>query len=304
MGELPFGMRVLERGWLSSNCVLFSGGAKTSLVDSGYYTHADQTLAMVEAILGQKSLDCLINTHLHSDHCGGNATLQARYPKLRTLIPPGQANDVRNWDPVALSYAPTGQHCPPFKFSTTLKSGELIYLGHEEWEIYSAPGHDPDAIILFEPKKRILISGDALWERGFGVIFPELEGKDGFAEVTATLDQIEQLEPRLVIPGHGRVFAYTPQIMEYARQRLIGFRDDPVRHARHAAKVLLKFKLLEQQSQKLNQFVDWSLNTPCLIEIHRRFFHAQSTPSWVLALCDDLIKSGAARLEGSDILNA
>ena len=122
--------------------------------------------------------------------------------------------------------------------------------------------------------------------------------------MTATLDQIEQLEPRLVIPGHGRVFAYTPKIMEYARQRLIGFRDDPVRHARHAAKVLLKFKLLEQQSQKLNQFVDWSLNTPCLIEIHRRFFHAQSTPSWVLALCDDLIKSGAARLEGSDILNA
>ena len=304
MWELPFGLRVFERGWLSSNCVLFSGGAKTALVDSGYYTHAVQTLAMVEAILGVRSLDCLINTHLHSDHCGGNATMQARFPELTTFIPPGQAKDVRNWDPVALSYKATGQHCPPFKFSTTLKSGERIYLGHEEWEIYSAPGHDPDAVILFEPQKRVLISGDALWERGFGVIFPELDGKDGFAEVAATLDQIEKLGPRIVIPGHGRVFAYTPQIMEYARQRLIGFREDPVRHAHHAAKVLLKFKLLEQQSQKLDQFVDWSLNTPCLTAIHRRFFHFQSPLSWALALCDDLVKSGAARLESSDILNA
>lgn len=304
MWELPFGMRVLERGWLSSNCVLFSDGATTALVDSGYYTHADQTLAMVEAILGDRPLDGLINTHLHSDHCGGNARLQARYPALVTLIPAGQANHVRNWDPDALSYAPTGQHCPPFEFSTTLKSGERIYLGHEKWEIYSAPGHDPDAIILFEPQQRVLISGDALWERGFGVIFPELDGMNGFSEVAATLDQIEHLEPRIVIPGHGRVFGFTPQIMDYARHRLLGFRDNPVKHARHAAKVLLKFKLLEQQSQKLDQFVDWSLNTPCLTQIHLRFFHSQSPSSWALALCDDLVKSGAARLEGSDILNA
>lgn len=304
MWELPVGMHVLERGWLSSNCVLFSDGATTALVDSGYYSHADQTLAMVEAILGDRPLDALINTHLHSDHCGGNATLQARYRTMLTLIPPGQANHVKNWDPVALSYAPTGQHCPPFKFTSTLKSGERIDLGQEEWEIYSAPGHDPDAIILFEPQKRVLISGDALWERGFGVIFPELEGMDGFAEVAATLDQIEHLAPRIVIPGHGRVFGYTPQIMDHARQRLISFRDDPVKHARHAAKVLLKFKLLEQQSQKLDQFIDWSLSTPCLTQIHRSFFHSQSPSNWALALCDDLVKSGAARLAGSDIFNA
>jgi hypothetical protein len=33
----------------------------------------------------------------------------------------------------------------------------------------------------------VLISADALWENGFGVVFPELEGDDAFAIVAATL---------------------------------------------------------------------------------------------------------------------
>ena len=43
-------MRVFERGWLSSNNVLFTGDAP-ALVDSGYVTHAPQTLALVRHAL-------------------------------------------------------------------------------------------------------------------------------------------------------------------------------------------------------------------------------------------------------------
>jgi len=31
--------------------------------------------------------------------------------------------------------------------------------------------------MLFEPDRRILISADALWQNGFGAIFPEIEGE-------------------------------------------------------------------------------------------------------------------------------
>ena len=88
---LPTGLHVLERGWLSSNNIVFSDGAQTVMVDSGYCTHAAQTLALVEDILGERPLDLLVNTHLHSDHCGGNAALQNRYPALETRIPPGES---------------------------------------------------------------------------------------------------------------------------------------------------------------------------------------------------------------------
>src|SRR5207237_217473 len=77
--QLPPTLRVFERGWLSSNNVLFLGREETALVDSGYATHAEQTVALVTHALGGRTLDRLVNTHLHSDHCGGNAALQATF---------------------------------------------------------------------------------------------------------------------------------------------------------------------------------------------------------------------------------
>jgi hypothetical protein len=44
--RLPPSMQVFERGWVSSNNILFTG-AETAPVDSGYATHAPQTLALV-----------------------------------------------------------------------------------------------------------------------------------------------------------------------------------------------------------------------------------------------------------------
>lgn len=93
---LPAGVTVFERGWLSANNILFVGRQGSALVDSGYHTHSGQTLALIEQALGAQTLDLLINTHLHSDHCGGNSALQDRFPQIQTLIPPGQASFVRN----------------------------------------------------------------------------------------------------------------------------------------------------------------------------------------------------------------
>ena len=218
--QLPNGIQVFERGWLSSNNILFIGAQSSALVDSGYSTHAELTTGLVSAALQQGPLDLLLNTHLHSDHCGGNAVLQGNYPELQTLIPPGHASLVSSWDPVALNYVPSGQHCPRFKFDGLLLPGTEIQLADKAWQIHAAPGHDPHSVILFEPQSQTLISADALWEKGFGVVFPELEGDAAFDEVAATFDLIERLDPCWVIPGHGPVFRYRAEVLAYARARL------------------------------------------------------------------------------------
>jgi hypothetical protein len=53
---LPSDILLFERGWLSSNNVLLLGQDSTALVDSGYATHAPQTLALVGAALGGRPL--------------------------------------------------------------------------------------------------------------------------------------------------------------------------------------------------------------------------------------------------------
>lgn len=298
---LPSGMHVFERGWLSANNILFADGDHTVLVDSGYCTHSAQTLSLVEGVLGDRPLDTLVNTHLHSDHCGGNAALQARYPALQILIPPGHAHQVAQWDAAALSYLPTGQQCPRFGFDQTLQPGTNLRFGAAQWQVHAAAGHDPHSVIFFEPETKVLISADALWENGFGVVFPELEGSDAFAEVAATLDLIERLNPETVIPGHGRVFIYTPDILAKARQRLDFFIANPARHARHAVKVLLTFKLLEVQRQLIDEFTQWAVATPYFEQIRGRFFREVPLAVWLRQLYAELLAAGVAAKEGEYI---
>ncbi|ACD14861.1 MBL fold metallo-hydrolase [Paraburkholderia phytofirmans] len=244
MIALPESIRVFERGWLSSNNVLLVDDACAALVDTGYATHAPQTLALVRQALGAQPLDLIVNTHLHSDHCGGNALLQATWP-CRTVIPASEASVVRDWDETRLTFRATGQTCERFGFTGTIAPGARLRLGALDWDVLGAPGHDPHSLMLYCADERILISADALWENGFGVIFPELEGESGFAEEQAVLEAIAKLDVRLVIPGHGAPFTNVEQALERAFSRVAWLRADPARNAKNALKVLIVFKLLE-----------------------------------------------------------
>ena len=303
MPGLPAGLRVLERGWLSSNNILIQGRDQCALIDSGYYTHAAQTLALVQDTLGARPLDLLLNTHLHSDHCGGNAALQAAYGALQTHIPPGHAEAVRQWYLDTLGYAQAGQACPRFAVNACLPVGGEIQLGDSRWQVHAAPGHDPHSVILFEPASRTLVSADALWERGFGVVFLELEGQPGFDAVAATLDHIESLRPALVIPGHGTIFTDVAQALAQARQRLDSFVSDPARHDRHAAKVLLKFKLLSWQQVERDTLLQWVQATPHMHRLLAKCAPALEPGQAMDALLQDLQKAGVLRLQGSLVLN-
>lgn len=300
---LPDSIQVFQRGWLSSNNVLIRGSRQTVLIDSGYCTHAAQTQALVAHALDGRPLDLLINTHLHSDHCGGNAALQAAYPDLKTHIPPGHAHFVAAWNPDALTYGPTGQSCPQFRFDAKLEPGTEFQLGNALWEIHAAPGHDTHSVMLFEPVERILVSADALWERGFGVVFPELDGEGAFDEVASTLDIIESLQPTTVIPGHGAPFRDVATALTVARQRLDGFVRNPAKHMQYAAKVLLKFKLLEVQQLELQALVHWAQSTPYFASTFARHFSGVALAEAVEQLVRELVRSGAATMQGSAVHN-
>ena len=306
---LPPEMTVLERGWLSANNIVFRGADNrldggAAVVDTGYCTHAAQTVALIDAALQGQPLERIFNTHLHSDHCGGNAALQAAWPGVRTAVPPGHLAQVQGWDAYALSYTPTGQQCPRFRADAALLPGTEVRLGVRLWQVHAAPGHDPHSIVLFEPQDALLISADALWENGFGVVFPELEGEAAFAEVAATLDLIERLAPRTVIPGHGPVFYDAPRAIDTARRRLDGFVREPLKHALHGAKVLLKYKLLEWQQVALVDVQAWALATPYFNLLHTRYFAEMAFLPWLHSLVESLLRSGAATRQGDVLHNA
>ena len=261
------------------------------------------TVDLVKHALQSHSLQTLkkvVNTHLHSDHCGGNAALSQEFA-CDIYIPQAEEIAVREWNEDLLSYQNLGQECPRFKAQGVLIPGESIWLGQYPWKILSAPGHDPHSIMLYQADYQILISADALWESGFGVVFPELWGEGGFEEVAQTLRLIEGLPIQLVIPGHGKPFTDIAKAIAVAYSRLDYLSSDPTRNARHGAKVLLKYKLLEWRNKSLDEVNAWVKNTPTLKNIAQQL--SMNLDELALWLPQSLVQSGVATFEGDCLVN-
>jgi glyoxylase-like metal-dependent hydrolase (beta-lactamase superfamily II) len=300
-------LAVLERGWLSSNSVLFTPpDGETVLVDTGYGAHAAQTVALVRHALGSRTLARIVNTHLHSDHCGGNAALQSAHG-CAIDVPAGDADAVDRWDEDALSYRSTGQQCARFKRTGTVSAGDLLRLGGYDWQVIASPGHDPHSVVLHQPDLGVLISADALWEHGFGVVFPELDDvarSEGFDALRATLARLRALRARVVIPGHGAPFDDVEPALDRAERLLDTLAADPARHARHAAKVLIKFHLMEVRAEPLGRLRQWARQTPVFAAIRHRDAPSPGFDDWLLARLDELRRGGALRVEGGHAIDA
>jgi glyoxylase-like metal-dependent hydrolase (beta-lactamase superfamily II) len=299
------GLTVLQRGWLSSNNVLLHGqGAGAVLVDSSHLLHAQQTLALVRQALAGEALAGIVNTHLHSDHCGGNATLQAALGG-RITVPIRAFDAARTWDEDRLSYRHTGQRCQRFHPDAALVTRPKPARRRPAVAGTGGTGHDPDSLLLFDAQHGVLISADALWENGFGVVFPELEGEPGFDDVAAVLDLIESLGATCVIPGHGAPFSDVAGALHRARQRLAAFRADPARHRRHGIKVLVKYHLMEEQQQAWPAFLDWFGTTPLCQAVWQQLGRPEGTQAhFAEQIVHELVRGGALLFREGQLIDA
>jgi glyoxylase-like metal-dependent hydrolase (beta-lactamase superfamily II) len=299
--RLPTSLHVLERGRLSANNVLCYDGEQATLVDSGYVTHAEQTVELVRHALDGKSLARLVNTHSHSDHIGGNAALKAAFG-CRIVVPTGLHAAIAEWDEDALLLSPLGQQGARFQHAGLIEAGDEIEMGGLVWQALAVPGHDMEALAYYSPDKRILISGDAFWENGFGVIFPELLGEaDGLASTQATLEMLSRLAIDTVIPGHGRPFGEVDAAFERAFRRLNQFRDNIGQLAWHAIKVIVSFAMLERRRIDRAEFPAFVLGLPFAVDVNARFL-SLSDERLVAGVERELLLVGALRLADGMLL--
>lgn len=296
--QLPASVRVIVRGWLNCNQVVLLAPGDNVLVDSGYSTHRERTLELLASRdgLDRQPLERLINTHCHSDHMGGNAAVASAFG-CRVTIPEGEVKHVRPWTPQSAWMAQFDQKADPFHFDDTISAGDTFEAAGFEWQAHAAPGHDMDALMFFEPRHRLLISGDALWEDGMGFVWPE-EGANPYIEAAReALATIERLDPALVIPGHGAPFEGAGASIARVRARLDAFERDPVKCARHVVKVMFVFALLDREEMAVAEVPAYLERVPCYAQMAGRFLGARpaALSGWLLA---DLERAGAVRIEG------
>lgn len=301
--NLPDSLCVLERGWLSSNNILCFDGAhpdgRATLIDSGYVTHAAQTVVLLERTLDGRPLTRLLNTHAHSDHIGGNAAVAAAFG-CAVIVPAGIDASIAEWDEEALLLSPLGQSAARFRHDATIADGDALEMGDLHWTALAVPGHDMDALAFHNPEKRILISGDALWRDGFGVIFSELLGHPddagGLKAARETLDKLARLPVDIVIPGHGAPFVDIEESFKRAYQRLTAFEHSSERLARHALKVMLAFALLERRRLARRDLPAFLASLSFCQSVNARYLN-QDNAALAEWLASELIRAGTLKEE-------
>ncbi len=270
-------IKVLVRGWLNCNQIVINQETDNVLIDAGYHSHAETTLALLRApeVSQDKNYSRLINTHCHSDHMGGNAALQREF-KCTIEVPVGEATGVRPWSRQSFWLDYADQHAEPFDYHKTIAPDDILPLGGFDWRAVAAPGHGMGALMFYCEALKLLISGDALWQNGLGAITPKHGVNPGVEEALATLHTIRELDVDVVIPGHGMPFTGVDEAIDKAESRLRAYQAEPRKCARNFLKSIFTFHLLEVGAMDLNEVPNYFARVPCYVDINAEFF--QLTP--------------------------
>lgn len=294
---LPPQLHVFVRDWLSANNILLKSRDGHVLIDSGYVRHAPLTLALLASHqgVGDEPLARLVNTHCHSDHMGGNAAIKARYG-CPIALPEGEVPLIAAWDEKKLLLAYCDQRADRFSVDEIIAPGESHIWGDLEWRALAAPGHDMGALVFYNPEHRILVSGDALWENGYGFVMPVEIDPAALPATRATLDMLAKLDVRIVIPGHGDPFTDVQAALDRAFKRTAAFEADSVRVVRHGLKALLMFALLDKQRMRIADLPAYLDSVGICRDFNARFFHLSPTGLAGL-LVDELERSHVVHRE-------
>jgi glyoxylase-like metal-dependent hydrolase (beta-lactamase superfamily II) len=202
------------------------------LVDCGVGTRGalrDLERALEQAGWTLADVRLLVCTHAHVDHCGQAAAVQSRsgcelwlHPRhehltaalddaegmLTRRIELARAHGVpeeplERWA-AARRAQPTGMS-GPLAVARDLLAGAVVETDVGTWHVHETPGHAPSHVVLHQPERRLLISGDHVLGR-VSLFFDHGWTADPVQQFLDSLDAVEALDVRLTLSGHGRPF--------------------------------------------------------------------------------------------------
>jgi glyoxylase-like metal-dependent hydrolase (beta-lactamase superfamily II) len=215
------------------NAWAVASGAGIVLFDCGM--HEPGSLAHLERAMDQVNLRLehvrlLVCTHAHIDHYGQAATVVERSGCELWMHPNHQHATRAAEDPEAVIQqrieiarsagvpaeplaewesqrraGPSGI-AGPVEPSRPLLPGVEVRSDLGAWLVIETPGHAPSHVCLFQPERRLLISGDHLLGR-ISLYYDYGYSPDPVGEFLSSLDAVEAYGARLALPGHGRTFA-------------------------------------------------------------------------------------------------
>jgi glyoxylase-like metal-dependent hydrolase (beta-lactamase superfamily II) len=146
------------------------------------------------------------------------------------------------------------------------------------WQVYETPGHAPSHVVLHQPERGLLLSGDHLIGR-VSLYYDYGWTPDPAGEFLNSLDTVQKLDARLCLAGHGRPFRDVRGIIE-ANRSAVTERIDKVRSALDDGKPQTPFELVPAVvgENAPPMMVSWGLNEVlCYLQHLERLEQASRT---------------------------
>lgn len=198
----PMEMPTAEnRGYMVNSAVII-GDEGVILVDTGFTDEIGTRLREEIARLTPKPVTHIINTHHHGDHTLGNIA----FPEAEVMSAEmcKQLVEETGWEWIGIAESMTGLKFPdtkpvPASVTYAADSRTEIALNGVTLEMWVPLGsHTAGDLMVYLPEDQVLIAGDILTNE----VAPNF--RDGHVgNWLATLEEIQQLETRAIIPGHG-----------------------------------------------------------------------------------------------------
>ena len=208
------------------NSYVIKNRGQSLIIDTGQ--NREECMSVLSAGLKEldvdlKKVDFFI-THLHADHLGlvsslatDTSTIYFNQPDAAVLRSPDTRE--RNHDFARSNGFPEDEFQrvikshPGYKYSSRarldfhiLKEGDTISIGDYFFECIETHGHTNGHMCLYEPGKKLFISGDHILNDITPNISLWSDDEDTLAKYLKSLDKVYNLEVELVLPGHRGTF--------------------------------------------------------------------------------------------------
>lgn len=178
-------IHVLVVGPIQTNCYIIEDEASREaiVIDPG-----GEAGKIIDHIKKNKlKVKYIVITHGHFDHVGANQKLK---DETGADILINQADDFF----LPLSDSPKADHF--------LREGDLIKVGEITFKIIHTPGHTPGGICLYNEEKKVLFSGDTLFNGTYGRTDLPYSSQENMLQ---SLEKLYALPPETAVyPGHGQ----------------------------------------------------------------------------------------------------
>jgi glyoxylase-like metal-dependent hydrolase (beta-lactamase superfamily II) len=269
--EIADGFFFFERGWLNGNHFACVAGDEIVLIDTGYLPYFPRTEELLAGVgIRLDRVRRIVCTHSHCDHIGGNAKIQAA-TECRIAMHPIQKriiDDRDDWATWARYYEHEAEF---FRVNETIREGDELALGLLRFQVLHVPGHAPGMLALYEPRLKILLPSDAVWDGDVGVLNTHVEGTIAPWLALDSVRRLAALDVKTIYPGHGPAITDPARAFERAIQKVERLIEDRRALGWDQLKKMTLYFLLMRGAVPHEQLFPRLMATPWFMDPIRRY---------------------------------